>query len=61
MIIGPKLKVNVVKEDRNDDKFIECAINAKAEVIVSGDGHLLKIKEYQGIKIMTTSEVLRLL
>lgn len=59
LVIGPKLKENVVKEDNKDNKFVECAINAKADTIVSGDEHLLKIKEYQGIKIMTTSEVLK--
>ena len=61
LVIGPKLKENVVKEDKSDDKFIECALNAKADIIVSGDKHLLKIKEYKGIKIMITSDVLKLL
>ena len=61
MVIGPKLKEKVVKGDKKDDKFIECAINAKAEIIVSGDEHLLKIKEYKGIKIITTSEALKIL
>ena len=61
IVIGPKLREYVVKEDKKDNKFIECAVNAKADIIVSGDEHLLKIKEYKGIKIMTTSEALKLL
>ena len=61
IVIGPKLRENVVKEDKKDDKFIECAVNAKADIIVSGDEHVLKIKEYKGIKIMTTSEALKIL
>ena len=35
----------------SDDKFIECAKDAKALYIVSGDKDLLVIKEYEGIKI----------
>ena len=61
IVIGPKLEENVVKEDKDDDKFIECAVNAKANIIVSGDDHLLKLKEYENIKIMTTSDALKLL
>ncbi|MEK6876150.1 MAG: putative toxin-antitoxin system toxin component, PIN family [Nanoarchaeota archaeon] len=59
-VIGPKLEENVVKEDKDDDKFIECALNAKADIIVTGDEHLLKLKEYKHIKIMTTADVLEL-
>lgn len=61
IVIGSKLEENVVKEDKNDDKFIECALNAKVGIIVSGDNHLLKLKEYKNIRIMTTSDVLKLL
>ena len=61
IVIGPKLEENVVKEDKDDDKFLECALNAKAGIIVSGDDHLLKLKEYKSIKIMTTFDVLKLL
>ena len=60
IIIGPKLKENVVKEDKSDNKFIECALNAKADIIVSGDRHLLKIREFMGIKIMRTADALKL-
>lgn len=39
-------------EDHDDDKFIECAIAGKCSIIVSGDKHLLKIKEYKSVKII---------
>ena len=39
--------------DPTDDKFIAAAISSKAKRIVSGDKHLLKFPEYQGIKIIT--------
>ena len=39
--------------DPDDDKFIECAIAGKAEVIISGDKHLLRASGYHGLEIMT--------
>ena len=50
-LANPRNKVNVVKEDPDDNKIIECAIESEAEHIVSYDKHLLKLKEYNGIKI----------
>ena len=41
-----------VCEDPDDDKFIECAIASKTEMIVSGDKHLLKVTGYQGINVL---------
>jgi uncharacterized protein len=38
-------------EDPDDNKFIECAIASDTKIIVSGDKHLLKIKEFKGIKV----------
>lgn len=56
IVIGGKLGKNVVKADPKDDKFIECAINSDADYIVSGDRHLLELKEYENIKIITAKE-----
>ncbi len=46
--------------DPDDNKFIECAVSAKAVYIVSGDKDLLDLKAYQDIKILTASEFLEL-
>ena len=61
IIIGPKLNINIIKEDLTDNKIIECAINSKADYIVSGDKHLLKLKEFKNIKIFKTKEILKLI
>ena len=61
IVIGPKLKENVVKVDPTDDKFIECAINSNAQYIVSRDRDLLNLNEYRNIKIITTYQTLKLL
>ena len=53
--------VKVVNDDPDDDKYIACAKQAKADYIVSGDPHLTKLKEYRGIRIVTPAEFLRIL
>ena len=42
--------------DPDDDKFINCAIDAEAIYIVSGDNDLLTIKNFAGIEIVTARE-----
>lgn len=42
--------------DPDDDKFINCAIDAKAIYIVSGDQDLLTIKNFAGIEIVTARD-----
>ena len=45
-----------ISRDPDDDKFIECAIDAEALYIVSGDNDLLDIGQYEGIQIITAKE-----
>jgi putative PIN family toxin of toxin-antitoxin system len=54
-------KVNVVVEHPADDKFIECALAAGADYIVSGDKHMLKIGGYKKTPILSVSEFLLVL
>ena len=57
----PNISISVIKEDPSDNKIIECAIFVGANYIVTGDkNHLLPLKEYKGIKIVSPSEFLRL-
>jgi len=59
-LVEPKKKLKVVKDDPQDNKFLECALEAKADLIVSGDKHLLKLKEYEGIPIVSSADFLKL-
>ena len=61
ILVIPKRKVNVVKDDSDDNKFIEAALEGKADYIVTQDRHLLNIKEFEGIKMVTPKEFLRIL
>ncbi len=51
-------KVKVVKNDPDDDKFIECAVALKADAVITGDREVLTIKEYMGIRILTPQQFL---
>ncbi len=59
-IVMPSVKINIIKDDAEDNKILECAVSGKVDYIVSGDSHLLKLKEYKGIKIVRTMEILKL-
>jgi hypothetical protein len=51
--IGP-----VIQVDPDDDQVLSCAIACHAEAIVSGDPHLLDMKEFRGVAILTPLELL---
>ena len=62
ILIQPKNKVSVIKENDDDNRILECAIEGKAQYLISGDRkHLLPLKEYQGTKILSPAEFLKLL
>lgn len=49
-----------VPADPDDDKFIACAVALGARYIVSGDKHLLGMRRYMGIGIMTPAQFVKL-
>jgi uncharacterized protein len=60
ILVIPKTHVDIV-EDKTDNKFIEAAIEGKAEYIISSDKHLLKIGQYKHIRILRPQEFIKLL
>jgi predicted nucleic acid-binding protein len=55
------LALHVVAEDPADDRYLEAAVEGSASFAVSGDAHLLRLKEFQGIRVVTPQEFLRVL
>ncbi|MBF0537207.1 MAG: putative toxin-antitoxin system toxin component, PIN family [Nitrospirae bacterium] len=47
------VEVDVIKDDPTDNKYIECAIEGSADFIISGDNHLVSLKYFRGIEIVT--------
>ncbi len=56
-IFEPEVELSVVDDDP-DNRVLECAVASEAAAIVTGDRHLLALKSYRGIGIMTVSELL---
>ena len=46
----------IIPQDPEDEKFLACAVDAGADLIVSGDRHLLDLGEHRGIPIITVRE-----
>ena len=51
-IVKPIKRLDVVKEDPDDNKILECAVESEANLIVSMDKHLIKLKSYKGTGIV---------
>jgi uncharacterized protein len=47
-----------IQADPDDDEVLACAVAAQADLIVSGDRHLLVLNQFQGIKIVRAAELL---
>jgi putative PIN family toxin of toxin-antitoxin system len=60
-IITPKIVPNVVKDDPTDNHILACAREGQADLIVSGDKHLRRIKVYEGISIIRPTDFLHTL
>lgn len=61
IIVEPKEKFDVIKLDHKDDMFLDAAIAGNADYIVSQDNHLLNLREFKEIKIITPEEFLNIL
>ena len=54
-------KLDVIKEHFSDNVFLEIALTGYADYIVTQDRHLLKLKEFKGIKIIRPEDFLKLI
>ena len=61
VFVYPQQKIDVIKDAPKDNIFLECAIEGNCEFVVSGDQHLLQLKEYRNIKIIKAEEFINLL
>jgi len=56
-VIKTKLKLDVCV-DKKDNMFLECAVEGKADYLISGDDHLLRLKRFRNVKIVSVKEFL---
>ena len=57
--VSPKRKITVLR-DEADNRILECAVEAGAEVIVTGDREILDLVQFEGIRILSLREYLGL-
>ncbi len=58
VLVIPQKSFSVIKKDESDNRILECAVESEARFIVSGDKHLLNLKEYRNIKILSPKNFL---
>jgi putative PIN family toxin of toxin-antitoxin system len=56
--VNPSEIINVVLEDPEDNRILECAVEAKANYVISGDFHLLKLSKYLNIEVLDAAAFL---
>jgi predicted nucleic acid-binding protein len=59
--VSPQVVVRAVPDDDDDNRILECALAADASFIVSGDHHLLALRTYKSISIVTPRQFLEAL
>ncbi len=58
-VVHPKVKVSAIQQNDTDNRILECAIEAKADVLVTGDlKHIRPLASFRGIEIVTPREFL---
>jgi putative PIN family toxin of toxin-antitoxin system len=57
-VVVPRVALDVIKDDPDDNRVLECAVAGAANYIVSGDRHLLKLRAYEGLPILTVRQFL---
>jgi putative PIN family toxin of toxin-antitoxin system len=57
-VVRPRDTVSVIHRDPNDDRVLEAAREGAADLIVSGDRHLLGLRSWDGIRVVRVVELL---
>ncbi|MBI5664135.1 MAG: putative toxin-antitoxin system toxin component, PIN family [Nitrospirae bacterium] len=57
-LVEVQTKLSIIQADPTDNVFLECAVDGKADYIISGDKHLLDMGTYSGIAILKAKDFL---
>ena len=57
--VDPKEKLEIIEKDPADNRVLEAAVESNADYIITGDNHLLELKEFKNVKILNADEFLR--
>lgn len=59
LLVNPSLRLKIIKDDPDDNRFLEAGLTAKVDCIVSLDNHLLTIGKFRNIPIIPPEKFLR--
>lgn len=59
-VIKPQARISVIAHDP-DNRILECTLEARADYIITGDYHLIDIKSFRGIKVLSPAAFLELI
>ncbi len=59
LLVLPCEQLNIVADDPDDDAVLEAAVAAEADRVVSGDEHLLRLRTFRSIRIVSPAELLQ--
>lgn len=60
IMVEPTVNISTIEDDHSDNRYLECAVAGGASFIATGDKHLLKLEEYEGIVMLPPSGFLAL-
>jgi predicted nucleic acid-binding protein len=52
-LVSPQITVHAVPDDPDDNRILECALEAQVGFLISGDRHLLALRNYKSITIVS--------
>ena len=60
-VVADEQQVRGICPDPHDDKFLSCAISARADMIVTGDQDLHQLRKFKSIKIISPAAFIKIL
>lgn len=54
-IVVPRRAIEIVKTDPSDNRVLEASVGGHAETVISGDEHLLRVRSFEGVPIVTAA------
>ncbi|MDA2922687.1 putative toxin-antitoxin system toxin component, PIN family [Patescibacteria group bacterium AH-259-L07] len=59
-VIDTHSNIHIIKQKMSDNKILECAVDGKADLIISGDTkHIQPLKKFKGIPIVSPGEFIK--
>ena len=55
-LVQPKETIRLITEDEPDNRILECAVEASADVVITGDRHLRGLQQFRGVPIVSPGE-----